>query len=391
MHNLITNTVILRAMKQDGAKHDGMAELDTLRFLDSLGTIMRHLKSLDDSNLHEDRASQGAVDLRLDLENFGPVRKGTVHLGPLTVLVGPNNSGKSYVAVLAHSILSASIPYATEVAGGAITEKIDAHLPQTENNAARKPISRRTLGKAYDAHTQRFGEKVGEKLLYNFKSDLSELVRNGSDSTRIAVSNGNKIYITIKDKVTARSNLADKKFRIEFVKDMHKDPIQETKTEVIFNATPNMKDLVPYIISLYAGFGMLPKFPRSHYLPANRSGILQAYKTLVANITTAIPNVGPIPAHMLTELSPKPADTFPGHTLTGTVTDFISKLVTIPDKEGKLAGVARQMERGLLRGSIDLPRAGDRFPEIVYSAQGTRYRFIEPPPQYPKWPPCPCI
>ena len=35
---------------------------------------------------------------KISVENFGPIRNGTVEIKPLTVFVGPNNSGKSYMA-----------------------------------------------------------------------------------------------------------------------------------------------------------------------------------------------------------------------------------------------------------------------------------------------------
>lgn len=46
-------------------------------------------------------------DLKIHIKNFGPVSKGSIHLKPLTIFIGPNNSGKSYVATLIHSIISA--------------------------------------------------------------------------------------------------------------------------------------------------------------------------------------------------------------------------------------------------------------------------------------------
>jgi predicted ATPase len=38
--------------------------------------------------------------MRLSIEHFGPIRSGEVELKPLTVLIGPNNSGKTYLAQL---------------------------------------------------------------------------------------------------------------------------------------------------------------------------------------------------------------------------------------------------------------------------------------------------
>ena len=42
--------------------------------------------------------------LTVSVENFGPIREGTVELRPLTVFVGANNSGKSYMAMLLYAI-----------------------------------------------------------------------------------------------------------------------------------------------------------------------------------------------------------------------------------------------------------------------------------------------
>ena len=43
---------------------------------------------------------KGRVELEVEIENFGPISSGKVRLRPLTVFIGPNNSGKSYTAML---------------------------------------------------------------------------------------------------------------------------------------------------------------------------------------------------------------------------------------------------------------------------------------------------
>lgn len=43
-----------------------------------------------------------AAPLTLSVKNFGPISNGTITLRPLTVLIGPSNSGKSYIAKLAY-------------------------------------------------------------------------------------------------------------------------------------------------------------------------------------------------------------------------------------------------------------------------------------------------
>lgn len=44
---------------------------------------------------------------RISVENFGPIREGTVEFKPLTVLIGPNNSGKTYMATLMYALFRA--------------------------------------------------------------------------------------------------------------------------------------------------------------------------------------------------------------------------------------------------------------------------------------------
>jgi len=57
---------------------------------------------------HGGNRTQAAIDaqLKIGVSNFGPISRGTLRIAPMTILVGPNNSGKTYAALLAHSVLS---------------------------------------------------------------------------------------------------------------------------------------------------------------------------------------------------------------------------------------------------------------------------------------------
>jgi len=50
------------------------------------------------------------IDLRIEAEDFGPIRSSKMEIKPLTVFIGPNNSGKSYAAMLVHSVFESCIP-----------------------------------------------------------------------------------------------------------------------------------------------------------------------------------------------------------------------------------------------------------------------------------------
>jgi predicted ATPase len=42
--------------------------------------------------------------LKIAIQDFGPVNRGEIEVRPLTILIGPNNSGKSYSAMLIYSL-----------------------------------------------------------------------------------------------------------------------------------------------------------------------------------------------------------------------------------------------------------------------------------------------
>ena len=43
-------------------------------------------------------------DARISATNFGPIANGAVDLRPLTVFVGPSNTGKTYFAILVYAL-----------------------------------------------------------------------------------------------------------------------------------------------------------------------------------------------------------------------------------------------------------------------------------------------
>lgn len=52
----------------------------------------------------ENANRQFSGEYRLDVEDFGPIAKAKVDLRPLTVFVGPSNTGKSYLAILLYTL-----------------------------------------------------------------------------------------------------------------------------------------------------------------------------------------------------------------------------------------------------------------------------------------------
>ena len=45
--------------------------------------------------------------LTISVKNFGPIAEGSVDLKPLTIFVGPSNTGKSYMATAVYAVMRA--------------------------------------------------------------------------------------------------------------------------------------------------------------------------------------------------------------------------------------------------------------------------------------------
>ena len=56
-------------------------------------------------NASEDHHTNVKIpDVRISVQDFGPIANGTVDLRPLTVFVGPSNTGKTYLAILVYAL-----------------------------------------------------------------------------------------------------------------------------------------------------------------------------------------------------------------------------------------------------------------------------------------------
>ena len=48
--------------------------------------------------------SNASNDLEIEVSDFGPISKARIDLRPLTVFVGPGNTGKSYLAIFIYAL-----------------------------------------------------------------------------------------------------------------------------------------------------------------------------------------------------------------------------------------------------------------------------------------------
>jgi len=323
-------------------------------------------------------------ELTVQVQDFGPISAGKIALKPLTLLIGPNNSGKSYAAMLTHAIFESYTPttltpdahfFADDVSVrasrlGSVAKRIEELVDRLRKD----PSARETpIPVELVAHTCRlvfeniYEKRLTEEIVRSFGAPLKDLVRLGTETFRLDV-----------DVNSYRSRLELRKSRLAMV---HRPEagfpatIRLTAAETIRLDPPKGAILVGRQW-LQAGKGAPELGPiladglvhlcasriRSsvpaacYYLPAARSGMLQAHKSLVAGVLRRVPYAG------IEQLEiPR---------LSGTVLDFLSVLVALPEQKGPLYKLAEDFERQIIRGQIVLSRVSEGpYPEIRYKFQ----------------------
>ncbi len=243
-------------------------------------------------------------DLNIELKNFGPITKGAIEIKPLTIFIGPNNSGKSYAAILIHSIYGA--------AASAI-RSYDFH-----KLCGPGEFNEKITGLIYDL----FVKQLKTQIIRAYSAPVGGLIRFGKRLFKLKI---NSDLLNI--------NLSFQKEKIKIEKG-------HEKTKAITDRCPD---------KIYHNLNM-----DCHYIPAARTGMVQSLKTISAGMVRQAAYVG---------LKDSGAQTF-----SGIVSDFIASLIELqPDRKGPFFNLAREFEKELIEGEVVAGSSGSPdYPEIEY-------------------------
>ena len=333
--------------------------------------------------------------LGLDIRDFGPIASASISLRPLTVFIGPNNSGKSYAARLLHSVVGT-------LAG------LPAHAAGSDRAMA---ACRRIVGRRYDERSQQavlgaadskraakaliesaFCEGLGRSIERNFESPAAGLVRTGRDRSTVTISEGSapgrprlRVSIGRGDGLAVAADFGGRRNEIALARG------PEACSVDILEGGGSGRDggrsgARAHATLRYAGHGAgrgpqgdrdgaVPllssaladaiarkaqqsiAYGASFYLPAGRSAIMQTYRDLAAGMISNTPRAG--------------SGRDSAHGVQGAVADLVAEIVRLGGRRGGFAGLARRMEREMLSGSVQVSRpGGGRIPAVSYRAGG---------------------
>ncbi len=335
--------------------------------------------------------------LTISVKNFGPMAEGAVDLKPLTIFVGPSNTGKSYMAAaiwaVSQAFQSDGIPYGLrlnrtylrafrqaqsgkysgrrhtldedaealqaiqEWLGGLVSPFDESHKFQVADlpEAAQSAIgyfARQWLDEISDAIISQLRRAYG---------DDSEFARNGRTEGFSLTVHRDEPLLSIDARLTGRekampefdvssTEVPPPEFRYQRMRWLEGANDSEIVAEGFLGAA-----------KIAAKETLTAEFPSdSYYLPAARSGIAQGHKVLAAALIRQSSRIG---------LEPISIPTLPGM-----ATEFLSQLQGLDKDMAERPQFTREMEEAVsfiessvLHGKIELDESrGLPAPEIVY-------------------------
>lgn len=341
-------------------------------------------------------------DYTIRIENFGPIEEATVDLRPLTIFIGPSNTGKSYLAGLMYALhrsldmgrgplrshflsqrrqlrffgvgeLSGEIAQQLEKWASACLSKgkngqmphLPAPIAEHVNNVLK---DFQGLGDALVAQVARCFGVDDPKVLSRHSSrssaallDLCVPDNDGAHARfRASLTNSGGNFLTEVD-CSRWSFSADLVRRL--VEDLSHPFIEEydTTREGEFRSKDFLRELTRQVFR--RSFGPLVR-RSAYYLPADRTGVMHSHHVVVSALVQRASLAG------IRRFDDVPM-------LSGVMADFLDLLVSrISQLEqrmtssAKVGNLARQMEKHILEGSVRVNQGEVQYPSFAYRPMG---------------------
>ena len=326
--------------------------------------------------------------LTISVKNFGPIAEGSVDLKPLTIFVGPSNTGKSYMATAVHAVMDTNAGYfdgrsdgfpqfrpihagrrirnprevprtfakwVMQYAGQDFPLTV-ANLPEDvrlwlEGLVAGLVESYRNdvIGRLHQIH----GGEPGFLRRGNEPGDFHLAIRSDKPALKLVVHSPG-VSIPLPEFSISQAEITDDVLNVKSVLAFMNDE------ETDFTAA-SLADLMAVDVSASL-FAELPT--QSYYLPASRTGIVQGRRILAALIIRQPFLLGAQRVNI--------------SALPGVTAEFLSDLVGLGNSghlpNAELENAIGFIERNVLRGKIDLDEsAGLPFPDIAYETDAGKF------------------
>jgi len=353
--------------------------------------------------------SSRANPLELTVTNFGPIAEGKIELRPMTVFVGPSNTGKSYMAALIYALQRSfggsrsddllSLPNQfhrrrlMETLQGSVVTDEDvamisdwlretiAHLDQSAKASPSLPKTQDTISTLVRSLLD-----DSEYLVEHLESELSRCFGLQTTGQLASYPNRGESSLAISRDVNAETRSATS-FRLSFKLSQNgpdlkasfpvPDPLLSTEelggllnpwrwlsTQFQYGEEHKRESALIAISNLAVDciFAAVEPFDRfAYYLPADRGGILHAHPVFVRAMISGAARTAFRPDS-------------PGTSISGVLADFLEQLIALSSTSqqggGNYEKLARRIEDSILRGAIGVESSEIDYPSIVYRPKG---------------------
>ena len=357
--------------------------------------------------------SAGVNPIRLRVTNFGPIAEGDFELRPMTIFLGPSNSGKSFMAGLVYALHnffksdSSQIPYLhsrgvqsydsilttfqesqltedncnllfdwfMEVFPGLIADDALAQ-GRSKDSPFELPPWVADLVRPYLENVSSWSEDLGLELARCFGVDnASKLIRYPGQnpalfslrqSTKAAQTDyfGYDISLTTDGPKVAASFSETVPYRIGGSTIVKRLPARWRMNPFLLRDDSKRGVAISLLVVLadeIACRNVDPLSSTAHFLPADRAGILHSSQVVVQALIASASRT------VLRPSSARPS-------LPGLLGDYLEQLVSLvgasKQERGIYVKLARQLEDEILSGIVRLERTEIDFPSFVYRPYG---------------------
>ncbi len=354
--------------------------------------------------------SASSNQLELSVRNFGPIAEGIIELRPMTVFVGPSNSGKSYMAALIyalHSSLGVSPPQSDIFLfpKQLYQERLQANLNEC-------PLSEEEIEQVSDwlneavMHSQTpeggspaflqlqgpvFGRissvlEDGDYLIRTLNSELARCFAvEGPQQLARYPSEGNFSFTVGKGQVHGRASAFGFQYLYEITQTGPelRAAVSDTLQVPAGDEPRSLQEVLQWlkyrivrevdrkrewatstlsVLTTESAFNLMDPLSRpAFYLPADRAGVVHAHRVVVRALIAGASRSPLRPDN----LSPS---------LSGVIGDFLEQLVTFagtPTRElGVYERLARSIETKLICGDVRAEPSEIDYPSFVYRPIG---------------------
>ena len=344
-----------------------------------------------------------AKPLELEVTNFGPIVEAKIELRPLTVFVGPSNTGKSYLAMLIYAlhmffgVSTLGIGYGHRMIRRFLQPSFlrslkDLNISDADIeslwNWMRDLASESTNRKRQQDSMIPVPDDIAAlirpvfKHMHEFADDFDMEIRRcfGVDETRQLIRHPGTNGAT----VTLRNHVQDdgEPFAYHFstrgtapeftalIPDTAPLQIERGRERLLRSFSRFEREyqdgrdfemviwelwdaIFPYIIG--------EVYRPAYYLPADRTGVMHAHRVLVRSLVEGATSAGLRP-------------TAPMTTLSGVMADFLEQLIEFDDtprmSHNRNRDLARDLEENILSGAVSVKKSDIGYPRFFYTPQG---------------------